>query len=128
MTPALALILLGNAKLEQRDPPLVRVLKRGYHAILSRTMNRPRYGYAGFGAVALAGLVIAPLLGQSLFPTFKERDFLMHWVAEPGASAAEEYRISQRGCEELLKVPGVLNCGTHIGQAFTADEDQPAAD
>ncbi|WP_284988273.1 efflux RND transporter permease subunit [Arthrobacter sp. efr-133-TYG-120] len=122
VTPALALILLGNAKLEQRDPPLVRVLKRGYHAILSRTMNRPRYGYAGFGAVALAGLVIAPLLGQSLFPTFKERDFLMHWVAEPGTSAAEVYRISQRGCEELLKVPGVLNCGTHIGQAFTADE------
>ncbi|MHC6221179.1 efflux RND transporter permease subunit [Arthrobacter sp. MMS24-S77] len=122
VTPALALILLGNAKLEQRDPPLVRVLKRGYHAALSRTMNRPRYGYAGFGAVALAGLAIAPLLGQSLFPTFKERDFLMHWVSEPGTSAAEEYRISQRGCEELLKVPGVLNCGTHIGQAFTADE------
>ncbi|MGO4584431.1 efflux RND transporter permease subunit [Arthrobacter sp. 2RAF6] len=122
VTPALALILLGRAKLEQRDPPLVRVLKRGYHAALSRTMNRPRYGYASFGAVALAGLVIAPLLGQSLFPTFKERDFLMHWVSEPGTSAAEEYRISQRGCEELLKVPGVLNCGTHIGQAFTADE------
>lgn len=122
VTPALALILLGKAKLDQRDPPLVRVLKRAYHAALSRTMNRPRYGYAGFGAIALAGLAIAPLMGQSLFPTFKERDFLMHWVSEPGTSAAEEYRISQRGCEELLKVPGVLNCGTHIGQAFTADE------
>lgn len=122
VTPALALILLGNAKLEERDPPLVRVLKRGYHAILIRLMKRPRYGYAGFGVVALVGLAIAPLLGSSLFPTFKERDFLMHWVSQPGTSAEEEYRISQRGCEEFLKVPGVLNCGTHIGQAFTADE------
>ncbi|KRE73262.1 MULTISPECIES: efflux RND transporter permease subunit [Micrococcaceae] len=122
VTPALALILLGNAKLEKRDAPLVRVLKRGYHAVLSGMMKRPRYGYAGFGVVALAGLAIAPLLGSSLFPTFKERDFLMHWVSQPGTSAAEEYRISQRGCEEFLKVPGVLNCGTHIGQAFTADE------
>lgn len=122
VTPALALILLGNAKLEERDAPLVRVLKRGYHAVLSGMMKRPRYGYAGFGVVALAGLAIAPLLGSSLFPTFKERDFLMHWVSQPGTSAAEEYRISQRGCEEFLKVPGVLNCGTHIGQAFTADE------
>lgn len=122
VTPALALILLGKAKLEERDAPLVRVLKRGYHAVLSGMMKRPRYGYAGFGVVALAGLAIAPLLGSSLFPTFKERDFLMHWVSQPGTSAAEEYRISQRGCEEFLKVPGVLNCGTHIGQAFTADE------
>ncbi|MFE5838740.1 efflux RND transporter permease subunit [Arthrobacter sp. NPDC056493] len=122
VTPALALILLARAKLEQLDPPLVRVLKRGYHAVLSRIMNRPRYGYAGFGALALVGLAIAPLLGQSLFPTFKERDFLMHWVSEPGTSAAEEYRIAQRGCAAFLKVPGVLNCGTHIGQAFQADE------
>jgi Cu/Ag efflux pump CusA len=122
VTPALALILLARARLEQLDPPLVRVLKRAYHAVLSRTMNRPRYGYAGFGALAIAGVLIAPLLGQSLFPTFKERDFLMHWVSEPGTSAAEEYRIAQRGCAAFLKVPGVLNCGTHIGQAFQADE------
>ncbi|BCW71563.1 efflux RND transporter permease subunit [Arthrobacter sp. NicSoilB8] len=122
VTPALALILLGNAKLEERDPPLVRVLKRGYHTALSKAMNRPRYGYVGFGVLATVGLVIAPLMGSSLFPTFKERDFLMHWISEPGTSAAEEYRIAQRGCEEFLKVPGVLNCGTHIGQAFAADE------
>jgi CzcA family heavy metal efflux pump len=122
VTPALALILLGNAKLEERDPPLVRVLKRGYHGALSRIMNRPRYGYVGFGVLAVVGLVLAPQMGSSLFPTFKERDFLMHWIAEPGTSAAEEYRIAQRGCAEFLKVPGVLNCGTHIGQAFAADE------
>ena len=122
VTPALALILLGNAKLEERDPPLVRVLKRGYHAVLSRVMNRPRYGYAGFAALAAVGLAITPLMGSSLFPTFKERDFLMHWISQPGTSAEEEYRISQRGCAEFLKVPGVLNCGTHIGQAFAADE------
>ena len=27
---------------------------------------------------------VVPLLGQSLLPAFKERDFLMHWVTEPG--------------------------------------------
>ena len=84
VTPALALILLGNAKLEERDAPLVRVLKRGYHAALSRIMNRPRFGYAGFGVLAVVGLVVAPLLGSSLFPTFKERDFLMHWISRTG--------------------------------------------
>ena len=35
---------------------------------------------------------------------------------------AEEYRVSQKACEELLTIPGVRNCGSHIGQAFVADE------
>ena len=34
--------------------------------------------------------MVAPLLGQSLLPVFKERDFLMHWVTQPGTSHAEE--------------------------------------
>jgi Cu/Ag efflux pump CusA len=68
------------------------------------------------------GVAVLPLLGQSLLPTFKERDFLMHWVSQPSTSVAEEVRIDQRGCQELLKVPGVNNCGGHIGQALAADE------
>lgn len=122
VTPALSLMLLGRARLAPAEPPLVRVLKRTYRKVLSRVMRRPRMGYAGFGVVTVAGLAIVPLLGQSLFPTFKERDFLMHWVSQPGTAVSEEFRISQRGCQEFLKVPGVLNCGTHIGQAFLADE------
>ena len=48
-------------------------------------VHRPApVGYAGFGALGVVGLVLAPLLGQSLLPTFKERDFLMHWLAQAG--------------------------------------------
>jgi Cu/Ag efflux pump CusA len=84
VTPALALIMLRKAPLKAQEPPLVRVLKRWYHAVLSRIVRRPSVGYAVFGAMAAAGAVMAPLLGQSLLPDFKERDFLMHWVTQPG--------------------------------------------
>lgn len=122
VTPALALILLRNAPLNPREPPVVRWLKSGYIPALGRIIKRPWPVFAVFGALVLGGAVVAPTLGQSLLPDFKERDFLMHWVTQPGTSVEEEYRISERGCRELLQIEGVRNCGAHIGQAFAADE------
>ncbi|HYI33718.1 MAG TPA: efflux RND transporter permease subunit [Glaciibacter sp.] len=122
VTPALALILLRKAPLDPKEPPLVRFLKRHFHAALARIIDRPWPSYAALGSVTLLGLIVVPLLGQSLLPSFKERDFLMHWVTQPGTSVTEEVRISEEACDELLEVPGVLNCGAHIGQALAADE------
>jgi CzcA family heavy metal efflux pump len=122
VTPALALIFMRKVPLKEQEPPLVRVLKRGYRAVLGRMVRRPVAGYATFGAMAAIGAITAPLLGQSLLPDFKERDFLMHWLTQPGTSVSEEYRVSQKACEELLTIKGVRNCGSHIGQAFNADE------
>ena len=122
VTPALALIFMRKVPLKEQEPPLVRVLKRGYHKVLSKVVRRPAAGYATFGAMAAIGAITAPFLGQSLLPDFKERDFLMHWLTQPGTSVTEEYRISQKACTELMTIPGVRNCGAHIGQAFNADE------
>ena len=122
VTPALALILLRKAKLEERDPPLVRVLKRWYHAVLSRIMNRPRSGYAGFGALALVGVWHRTPAGPVAVPDVQGTGLPDALGDATGHVRAEEVRITQRGCEEFLKIPGVLNCGTHIGQAFNADE------
>ncbi|HEX5691161.1 MAG TPA: efflux RND transporter permease subunit, partial [Roseiflexaceae bacterium] len=57
-----------------------------------------------------------------LLPSFKERDFLMHWITKPGTSHPEMVRISQAACNELRTIPGVRNCGSHIGQALLMDE------
>ena len=56
--------------------------------------------------------------GSRCCPTFKERDFLMHWMTKPGTSGPEETRISIRGQSELRAIPGVRNFGSHIGQAL----------
>jgi CzcA family heavy metal efflux pump len=122
VTPAMAYIVLRNAKMEDRDPPLVRVLKRWYGKALRPIVRRPVPGYLALAAFGVVGIVAAPLLGQSLLPSFKERDFLMHWVTQPGTSNSEEVRVSELACRELMTIPGVNNCGAHIGQAFAADE------
>jgi CzcA family heavy metal efflux pump len=122
VTPALALLLLSKTGADRRQPPLVRVLQRGYTALLARIMPRPKMSYSAVALVLVAGIVALPFLGQSLFPAFKERDFLMHWVAQPGTSREEMVRTTTKASQELRAIPGVRNFGSHIGQGLMADE------
>jgi CzcA family heavy metal efflux pump len=122
VTPALSLILLANAPIERRDSPLTKWLQKGYERALLPIIAKPRRAYAVVALTAVAGIAVVPFLGQSLLPNFKERDFLMHWVTSPDTSGPEETRVSVRACKELRTIPGVRNCGSHIGQAFMSDE------
>jgi CzcA family heavy metal efflux pump len=122
VTPALCLLLLSRGHFRRGESPLLRVLKRGYGAILERVIRRPNPAIATAAVLLLAGLLIYPTLGSQLLPNFKERDFLMHWLTEPATSATEEKRISIRACRDLREIPGVRNCGSHIGQALLSDE------
>ena len=121
VTPALALLLLRNAPLD-RESPFVKWLQGAYTRGLTGIVQKPRAAYATVAVLALTGILVYPRLGQSLLPDFKERDFLMHWLTQPGTSVGEEFRVSAAACNELMKIPGVRNCGSHIGQALIMDE------
>ena len=122
ITPALCLILFRNARLKETGSPLVAWLVGKYGRLLDKTTRTPRPSYIAVAVVTLAGFAMWPLLGHSLLPDFKERDFLMHWVTEPSTSHPEMLRITTRASKELRAIPGVRNFGAHIGQAFLADE------
>ena len=122
VTPALAFLLLRNARIERQRSPISRRLQDAYGRGISRILRTTRPTFMTVGVVSMLGLGIWPQLGQSLLPDFKERDFLMHWVTAPATSLEEETRISIEACNELRSIPGVRNCGAHIGQAFQADE------
>ena len=122
VTPAMAYILLRKAPLDHRGSALVPWLQRGYERILTRVVRTPRPAYIAVGVIVLAGILIWPRLGHTLLPSFKERDFLMHWLTKPGTSWPEMDRITIQGSKELRSIPGVRNFGAHIGQAMIMDE------
>jgi CzcA family heavy metal efflux pump len=122
VTPALALLLLRGARIERRKSPVVGWLQKVYTAGLSRIIIRPVAAYATFAVITILGIAVYPQLGQSLFPGFKERDFLIHWVSPPGTSAVEMERSTTRVSRELLAIPGVQSAGAHIGQALLGEE------
>jgi Cu/Ag efflux pump CusA len=122
ITPALALMLLAKAPIERHESPAVRWLQRSYTSFLGRVVPRPGAAYATVALVTVAGVAVLPYMAQSLFPAFKERDFLMHWVALPGTSHPEMIRIINQASKELRSIPGVRNFGAHTGQGTLADE------
>ncbi len=123
VTPALSLVFFRSGKsLEHRESPLVPPLQRAYTFVLSKLIYRPRRSYVAVGLTAMLGIGLVPLLGQDLLPSFKERDFLMHWLGKPGVSRPEEVRTTMLVNHDLLQIPGVRNAGSHIGQALNSDE------
>lgn len=121
VTPALCLLLLGRAPLE-RESPLLKWLHRGYVRAQEFVIHTPVLVYAVISLLIIIGLAIVPFLGQSLFPAFKERYFLIHWVSEPGTTGQEVIRITKRLSHDLLAVPGVKTFGSHIGRAVAGEE------
>ena len=123
ITPALALIMLKDAPLLQREPPLVAWLKARYLATLSATMSAPAPVVLATVALSLIGAIVWPLLGTSFLPEFKERDLLVRWIAKPSASRDTMYRTTELAAKELAKLPGLSNSfGSHIGRSITGPE------
>ncbi|MGW8761658.1 efflux RND transporter permease subunit [Streptomyces sp. NPDC055815] len=123
VTPALCLIMLAKAKVERRQSPLLRWLQTGYTRGLRRIIKQPVYAYMVSGVLVVVAALLVPQLTQSLMPSFKERDFLMHFITTPGTSVQEQQRMTFQLSREVRAIPGVRNVfGAHTGQAFLGDE------
>lgn len=122
VTPAMSLLLLPSSPLERRESPLIRGLKGRYRGWVHGVLSHPRI-VGLLTVVILAGTALAvPFLGEDFLPSFREYDFLMHFVEKPGTSLDAMRRITIRASRELRAIPGVRNFGSHIGRAEVADE------
>jgi CzcA family heavy metal efflux pump len=121
VTPALSFLLVSRGSLDRRESPFMGSLARGYHTILTSTINRPRLVYAIIAAVVLAGLVALPFLKVALLPSLKKTELLIQWEGTPGMSRVAMNRVLAQASSELQTIPGVLNVGSHVGRAITGD-------
>ena len=124
VTPALSLLLLSGAPPERQQPPLARLLQRGYERALAPIVQTPGRalvaGAAGM-VIMLAGLAMVPLLSQDLAPSFKDTDLLIRLDSTPGTSRPEMTRITAQAGRELRGIQGVRDVGGHVGRAIGSD-------
>ena len=121
ITPALALLLLPK-HLDRRESRLVGELKARYRRMLPSFVDRPKAALGSLALLLALTAITVPFMGEEFLPSFREYDFLMHWVEKPGTSIEAMRRITERASRELMAVPGVRNFGAHIGRAEVADE------
>jgi CzcA family heavy metal efflux pump len=125
VTPALSLLLLSRAPLERREPPLARLLQRGYERALAPVVHTPGRALAAGAAglvVVLLGVAMVPLLSQDLAPTFKDTDLLVRLEGAPGTSHPEMTRVTAQASRELGGIPGVRDVGAHVGRAVSSSD------
>jgi CzcA family heavy metal efflux pump len=122
VTPALCLMGLRVEPGEQTSGTLARWLQKTYRGLLQRTMDKPALAVVFLLICMVLSVLAVPRFGTEFLPSFKETDFLMHWVEKPGTSLEAMRRITIRASDELLTIPGVRNFGSHIGRAEAADE------
>lgn len=123
LTPALSLMLLKVKPGTHRDALLSRGMKAVYRGILPVFARSPWLAILVLiAAFTGTGWVWHTQLKEEFLPSFKERDFLMHWLEKPNTSVEASKRITIAAAADLMKVPGVRNQGAHIGRAEVADE------
>lgn len=122
VTPALSMMLLSRSSLEASHSPLLLWLTTRYEKLLLRLLMKPRRAIASGALVMVLAALGAFMLGSSFLPDFKESDFLMHWVAQPGTSLPALRRTAECASLELRAIDGVTSFGAHLGRAEAADE------
>lgn len=122
VTPVLSLLLWVEASRVAGESFIAARLRDRYKTLLQSVVKKPHKMFIAVGVVVLAGVGVLPLLGQSLFPAFKERNLVVNWSTVPGTSHAETYRITSRVSSELRSLPGVRSVGAHVGRAVTGDQ------
>lgn len=117
VTPALCYLLLGQARLSRRDPPLVRFLKPLYAQVLRITARVPRITVLATLAVCLLGVSVIPSLGGRFLPELREGHYIVHTTSQPGTSLAETLRLGGELTRHFLKIPGVRSVSQFAGRA-----------
>lgn len=117
LTPALCYLLLGNAKLESEDPPLIRIIKQAYVKLLYRIESQYKM-VIGVATVLIAlGLGILPLFKSQFIPSLHEGHYIMHMTAVPGTSEQESLRIGKKVTEVIMDIEGVKSVVQWVGRA-----------
>ena len=117
LTPALCYLLLGNAKLDTGDSPLIRIIKRSYIKLLYRIEKHYKL-ILGISFVLIAlGLGILPLFKSQFIPNLHEGHFIMHMTALPGTSEQESLRIGKKVSQVIRNIKGVQSVTQWVGRA-----------
>ncbi len=120
LTPALCYLLLGHAKLESEDSPMIRTIKKSYVSLLRRIEKYYKLIITMALMLMALGIGILPLFKSQFIPSLHEGHYIMHMTLVPGTSAQESLRIGKKVAASISQVKGVKTIVQWVGRAPNA--------
>lgn len=120
LTPALCYLMLGHARLDAEDPPLIRIIKKHYVRVLHRIERQYKLIIAVSVMLIALGLGVLPLFKSQFIPALHEGHFIMHMTLVPGTSEQESLRIGKKVAAAIQQVKGVRTIAQWVGRAPNA--------
>ncbi|MFT6067100.1 MAG: CzcA family heavy metal efflux pump [Methylophilaceae bacterium] len=117
ITPALCYLLLGNAKLESEDSPIIKAIKITYVKLLHKIEQYFKVVLTGSFLLIALGLAVLLLFKSQFIPALHEGHFIMHMTAVPGTSEQESLRLGKKVSSVLRKIDGVQSVTQWVGRA-----------
>lgn len=117
LTPALCYLLLGKAKLETEDPPIISRIKSSYTKLLIKIEHHYKLTIAAAISLIALGLGTLPLFESQFIPNLHEGHFIMHMTLVPGSSEKESLRIGKKVAESIGQIKGVKSIAQWVGRA-----------
>ncbi|MFV1921398.1 MAG: efflux RND transporter permease subunit [Methylotenera sp.] len=117
ITPALCYLLLGSAKLESEDSPIIKSIKKVYVKLLVKIEHNFKFILTGSCLLIALGLGILLLFKSQFIPALHEGHFIMHMTAVPGTSEEESLRLGKQVSRVLRGIEGVKSVTQWVGRA-----------
>ena len=117
VTPALCYLLLGNAKLESEDSPIIKAIKITYVKLLHKIEQYFKVVLTSSFLLIALGLGVLLLFKSQFIPALHEGHFIMHMTAVPGTSEQESLRLGKKVSSVLRKIDGVQSVTQWVGRA-----------
>jgi CzcA family heavy metal efflux pump len=117
ITPALCYMLLGSAKLDSEDSPIIKVIKKFYVKLLLQIEKSYKVILTGSFLLIAVGLSLLLLFKSQFIPALHEGHFIMHMTGVPGTSEQESLRLGKKVSSVLRKIDGVKTITQWVGRA-----------
>jgi CzcA family heavy metal efflux pump len=129
VTPVLCYFLLRNATAiqQERDPWLVRWLKRVYSASLHYALRARVLVLCGSLALLTGALALASTFGSSFLPEFNEGSITLFLNTPAGTSLPESDRVARRIELQAGRIGGVAAVTRRTGRAEQDEHAEPVS-
>lgn len=117
LTPVLCSWLLPAEGLAEREPKIVRIMKKYYASALEWVLANSKKVMIGCAALLVGALALMLTFGSNFLPPFNEGSFTINVSAYPGISLEESNKIGQRVEQILLQVPEISHVARKTGRA-----------